>query len=106
MIYNDITTFKKTKAKDKKLQIAVKIYETFLGPNAMLDVNVTKGAKEKIRKNIEAKTVEDDLFDEIKSDILVNMSDTFNRFSKTPEFQTYEKNEKIAAELLKKAGMN
>lgn len=105
LIYNEITKFKKTNTIEKKHQIAVKINETFLVANAVLEVNVTNSAKEKVRKKIEQNNIDDELFDEIRADILVNMSDTFNRFSKTKEFQTYDKNEKVAADLLKEAGM-
>lgn len=105
MIYNDIETYKRISNKEKRKKISKTIFATYLSPNAPLEVNVTGESIASVRTQIDKGVFEDDLFLPIQTIIRTNLSDVLSRFVKTKQFRIYEKNERLASEMLKKAGI-
>lgn len=90
------------KTKEERKQLAETIYSTYFKTNALLDVNVDQKLRETIRNQINDGILDDSLFKDARSAILLNLSDTYSRFKDLPSFKTYQKNAQISKEILMK----
>ncbi|KAL0489804.1 regulator of G-protein signaling [Acrasis kona] len=97
--YDDIMLFKSEIEVDRRMELCSFIFETYLKNNAISPINVSMVHVSEAWKRVEEhfKVAEEfplpeDLFDKIRSVIVVNLVDTYARFKKYPPYIEYMKN--------------
>lgn len=87
-IYSDILEYQKSPNVDD----ANKIYSKYLaGKDSPCEVNVSQALCLEIRKNIDDENITNTLFDNVRSAILLNLTDTYSRFIFTSKFEQWDK---------------
>jgi hypothetical protein len=99
LIWNDLQEWKKLKSVEKRKEMAMEIYETYLQVGSSLEVNITRVAANEVKKDLDEDSLEEDTFRGILILIENNLSDTYSRFIHTKEYLMFEKkkNEKRLA---------
>jgi hypothetical protein len=100
LCYQDMQKYNGLKTKEERKQLAETIYSTYFKTNALLDVNVDQQLRMNIRKKIDDGELDDLLFKDARSAILLNLSDTYSRFKDLPAFKMYQQNSQINSQSL------
>ena len=97
LFYEEVLLFKNLKEKKELKENAIEIYNYFLSENSLFQINVTLKLSNEIDKKIKIQEedsddcIQIDVFDEIISDLLVNViDDVFKRFEKSDYFDQYK----------------
>lgn len=98
--FRDIRKYKTLKSQKKRFKQATNIYYAFLDKNAALEINVPRPIIEAVRKKLvgyDTNTckLEPNLFDEIETAILYNLTDMYTRFFKSAAFKRFLLNNKV-----------
>lgn len=87
--WNDIKQYNNENDTLKKKSIAKNIYEKYL-TNSELEVNVPKRICTEVKEKIETQEVAKNLFNDLETNIMINISDTWSRLCFTKEFLEYD----------------
>jgi hypothetical protein len=88
LFYEKVEKFKRPKNKEKKIEEAMRIYDSFLKADGQFQLNVNKEDVENIEKTLfETYQITNEIFDPILKNLeLLVINDTFIRFQKTDGF--------------------
>lgn len=99
--YDDIQAYKSITNPEERLQMAQKIFDTYLnGSDSELEVNISSDFCKKVKTLISTGNVDGNLLNDVERQIIANVSDTFSRFIFTSAYLNYT----AKTEYLKKTG--
>lgn len=85
---------------------AQRIYETYLKPNAPLEINTTREVSEQVLNQLKIdKPLDHKLFDQVLSMVFLNLSDTMRRFKNAPEYLNFLQNKETMRKLMRQSGI-
>jgi histone H3/H4 len=88
-IWDAIQNYRTAPNYEERLQLAHHIYNTFLAPDAPMEVNITKKTIEAVWKNIEDGCMCEWLFDRVEKEVRECLEDMLKRFIQTEEYQSF-----------------
>jgi hypothetical protein len=95
LCFDEIQKYKKSPSVD----MATNINVTFLAARAPIEVNIQRKAANDILAKMKEGKIEVDLFDGIIKDLMLNMSDTFSRYSVTTEYAAQLRKKEMIAQI-------
>lgn len=85
--WKSLIAFRESKTMEEMKKRAADIYRIYLAPDSKMQTNLRSKEIAPIAKRIEAGDIDKEMFKEIETEVLVNLSDTFQRFQKTWKYQ-------------------
>lgn len=99
LLYEDIEKYKKINSAQDKIKFAELIYKTYFSENSILEANIPKKYSNVIRSKLDSnnalQNIDNTLFEDILTLVKVNLTDTFQRFRRVPEYARYIKTQEF-----------
>jgi hypothetical protein len=98
LVYQDIKEYNTSSDKES---IATHIYNTYLnGSASVMEINIDRKSCTRVNEKIQAGNFDEGLFKDVQKTVVVNLYDTFARFTVSSQFIGYLDNDKKQTELL------
>eukprot|EP01080_Neovahlkampfia_damariscottae_P011479 gene11479-4643_t len=98
--FQHILEYEKLSNVEERKKLIVKMKYLYFGSDAELEVNVSGSTIKKfMTASSDDNQIDDELFYDIKKTILINLSDTFSRFTSTYEYKNYLQKKQLMKEL-------